>query len=73
MSTIEEDINNLQIKINRSFYTAIKRNKLKEYRESRDNSIKKAKYPDMMSVKYVREEIRHQELLDEFLRDFIKA
>jgi len=73
VSTIEEDINDLQIKINRSFYTAIKRNKLKEYRESRDNSIKKAKYPDMMSVKYVREEIRHQELLDEFLRDFVKA
>ncbi len=73
VSTIEEDINDLQIKINSSFYTAIKRNKLREYRESKDNGVKNAKYPDMMRVKYVREEIRHQELLDEFLRDFIKA
>ncbi len=73
VSTIEDDMDDLQIKINSSFYSAIKRNKLKEYRESRDNGIKEAKYPDMMSVKYIREEIRYQELLDEFLRDFIKV
>ncbi len=73
VSTIDVKFDTLQIKINRSFYAAIKRNKLKEYRKSRNNGIKKAKYPDIMSAKYVREEIKNQALLDEYLRDFIKV
>ena len=73
MSTIDEKFDVLQIKINRSFYASIKRNKLREYRESRNNGIKEAKYPDIMSAKYVREEIKNQALLDEYLRDFIKV
>lgn len=72
MSTIDEKFDDLQIKINRSFYAAIKRNKLREYRENRNNGIKEAKYPDMMSVKYMREEIRNQDLLDEYLKNFVK-
>lgn len=72
VSTIDEKFDDLQIKINRSFYVAIKRNKLREYRESRNNGIKEAKYPDMMSVKYMREEIRNQDLLDEYLKNFVK-
>jgi len=60
VSTIEDDFNELRIEINSSFYQAIKRNKLREYRECRDKGISNAKYPDMMSVKYIREEIKNQ-------------